>query len=148
MGSAERRSVMKNKINVTFLNAYIELDNLCSQKFGVKHGGVTEYINRLIKARFAPGRDDVLPKLVGYRNLRNRLVHETGELSSGDQLTRDDVKWLTRFTSLVAKKKDPISVYLRKARSYLRMRGFIRVLCVIGTVAIIAAAIALYFAFR
>ena len=59
----------RKKINEAFYAGYIELDRDCCEKFGVSSGGVTEYINRLNNARFAPGRDDVLPRLVRYRNL-------------------------------------------------------------------------------
>lgn len=139
---------MSKKLNVNFLNEYIELDNLCSKKFGIQHGGVTEYINRLINARFAPGRDDVLPSLVKYRNLRNRMVHESGELEGQDEVTKQDVRWLQSFKSSVSRKRDPISLYLRKARSYVRMRGFIRVLAIVGAVLIVGGIIALWLALK
>ena len=133
---------MSKKLNVAFLNAYVELENLCSQKFGVKYGGVTEYVNRLINARFAPGRDDVLPALVKYRNIRNRMVHENGTANNADEVTKADLKWLRDFTHDVERKRDPISMYLRKARRYMRMRGFVRVLAVIGAIAVVGAIVA------
>ena len=89
----ERAVQMKRNLNVSFLEAFVRLDVLCSQKFGVKHGGVTEYINRLINARFAPERDEILPALVEYRNIRNRLVHEEGELAEeGRGITYNDLQ--------------------------------------------------------
>ena len=45
---------MSKKINKKFLKLFVELDSSCCDKLGVKAGGVTEYINRLESARFAP----------------------------------------------------------------------------------------------
>ena len=141
-------SLIGRRLNERFLASYIELDKNCCEKFGVSSGGVTEYINRLINARFAPGRDDVLPSLVKYRNLRNRMVHESGELEGQDEVTKQDVRWLQSFKSSVSRKRDPISLYLRKARSYVRMRGFIRVLAIVGAVLIVGGIIALWLALK
>ena len=113
---------MGYKVNEQFLNAFIALDKVCCAKFGVPTGGVTDYVNRLINSRFAPGRDDVLPKLVRYTNIRNRLAHEVGAMRQLDEVTKNDVKWLREFEKSVSKKKDPISLYLRKARRYARLR--------------------------
>ena len=113
---------MGYKVNEQFLNAFIALDKVCCAKFGVPTGGVTDYVNRLINSRFAPDRDDVLPKLVRYTNIRNRLAHEVGAMRQLDEVTKNDVKWLREFEKSVSKKKDPISLYLRKARRYARLR--------------------------
>ena len=113
---------MGKKFNSAFLNAYIQLDKMCCHKFGIVTGGVTEYINRLINARFTPEREQVLPRLVRYRNIRNRIAHEAGALQSIDELTRMDVKWLEDFVKDIEKKRDPITLYLRKARKYAKRR--------------------------
>ncbi len=115
---------MGRKINEVFLSEYIELDRDCCEKFGINTGGVTEYINRLNNARFAPGRDDVLPRLVRYRNIRNKIAHELSALRKLEEITKADVKWIRAFDKNVVKKKDPISLYLRKARKYMRRRRF------------------------
>ena len=59
---------MSKKINKKFLKLYVELDNLCCDVLGVKAGGVTEYINRLETAKFAPKRDEQLDRYNKYRN--------------------------------------------------------------------------------
>ncbi len=130
----------KHKINESFLNTFIEVDKTCCAKFGVSTGGVTEYINRLRNARFAQGRDEVLPKLVRYTNLRNRLAHEAGALRQIDEITKADVKWLSSFEKILSKKKDPISLYLRKARRYARRRRAMRAIVTVGIIALIALA--------
>lgn len=135
---------MKNKMNASFLEAYIRLDGLCSHKFGVKFGGVTEYVNRLINARFAPGRDEVLPALVKYQNMRNKIMHDESVQAGDDRITRDDIKWLNRFANDVVRKRDPISVYLRRARGYVRRRGLLRALLVILGVAVVIGGVFLY----
>ena len=136
---------MKNKMNASFLEAYIRLDGLCSHKFGVKFGGVTEYVNRLINARFAPGRDEVLPALVKYQNMRNKILNEESIQNGDDHITRDDIKWLNRFANDVVRKRDPISVYLRRARGYVRRRGLLRAILAILGVAALVGGLLLYF---
>ena len=130
----------KKKTNKAFLSEYIQLDKDCCEKFGVSSGGVTEYINRLNNARFAPGRDDVLPRLVRYRNTRNKLVHEPSALRSSDDVTKADVRWVRIFNKSIKRKKDPISRYLRKARKYVRRRKLRRWLITLLILALIAGA--------
>ena len=137
---------MGRRINEAFLSLYMDLDKDCCEKFGVASGGVTEYINRLNNARFAPGRDDVLPRLVRYRNLRNKFAHEIAAIRRVDEITKVDVNWLRAFDKDVRKKKDPISLYLRKARKYARRRKIRRIFYIVLIVIIAALATALYFA--
>lgn len=130
-----------NRTNSLFLNSYIELDKICAQKFGITSGGVTEYINRLVNSRFAPDRDEALPRLLKYRNIRNRIAHEEGALGQIDEITKIDLKWLDSFKYSIIKKRDPISVYLRKARKYAKRRRAKRIIVSIALL-IIAAAVA------
>ena len=136
---------MSRKINEKFLNNFIELDKLCCEKFGVATNGVTEYINRLNNARFAPNRDEVLPKLVKYRNLRNRFAHEPQAIRKCDDIAKADVKWVAKFKKSVKGKKDPISKYLKKARRFARRRKFGKFVLVLLILA--ALAVAGYFLF-
>ena len=130
-----------NRTNSLFLNSYIELDKICAQKFGITSGGVTEYINRLVNSRFAPDRDEALPRLLKYRNIRNRIAHEEGALGQIDEITKIDLKWLDAFKYSIIKKRDPISVYLRKARKYAKRRRAKRIIVSIALL-IIAAVVA------
>ena len=139
---------MGKRINERFLASYMELDKDCCDKFGVTTGGVTEYINRLNNARFAPGRDDVLPRLVRYRNLRNKFSHEVGALRRVDEITKVDVHWIRAFNRDLLKKRDPISAYLNQARRYVRRRKLRRFVYGAAAVLIIGLGIALYFALR
>lgn len=134
---------MGKKINESFLSAYMELDRYCSEKFGVSTGGVTEYINRLNNARFAPGREEALPHLVRYRNLRNKLAHEAGSIRRLNEITKQDVKWVKSFTKDLSKKKDPISVYLKKARRYARRRRVYKIVTVVCGVIMLIAIVAI-----
>ncbi len=136
---------MGRRYNEAFLNNFLELDKLCCEKFGVISGGVTEYINRLNNARFAPDRDDVLPKLVRYRNLRNRFAHEPGAIRKTDDIAKEDIKWVSRFRRDVEKRRDPISKYLRKARRYALQKKLKRLLITLLIVALAAAGVVLYF---
>ena len=65
-----------NKINMSFFNAYLELDKICAQRLEINRGGVSAYIGRLVELRFAPNRSEVLPRLLKYRKLRNRYFYE------------------------------------------------------------------------
>ena len=140
---------MSKKVNEVFLAEYISLDKNCCEKFGLITGGITEYISRLNNARFAPGRDDVLPRLVRYRNTRNKMVHELLALTKSEEITKADVKWIRSFNKSMQKKKDPISLYLRKARSYIRRRRFRRFLfAFIALLVVVGAAVAAYTALK
>ena len=136
---------MSKRFNETFLNTYLELDRVCCEKFGVVSGGVTEYINRLNNARFAPGRDEVLPRLVRYRNLRNRFAHEPGAIRRTDDIVKEDIRWLAHFRKDVQKRRDPISKYLRKARRYAFKRKLKRFIILFLLVAVVVLGIILYF---
>lgn len=135
-----------NRINSLFLNSYIELDKICSQKFGKVSGGVTEYINRLVNSRFAPERDEVLPRLVKYRNVRNRIAHEEGALGQISEITKLDLKWLDSFKRDLQKKRDPISVYLRRARKYAKRRRAKRIIIFLLILLVAALAAGGYYA--
>lgn len=134
---------MSKKFNTAFLEAYIELEIACNAMFGLKRGGVTEYINRLINAKSSPDRDEILPKLVMYRNIRNRIAHEEGAISTINDLAKADVTWIKSFKKLVDKKKDPLSLFYQKARRYERGRVASKVGVVLLVVAVIAAAVIL-----
>ena len=139
---------MGKKVNEKFISAYAELDKTCCTKFGISTGGLTEYINRLNNARFAPKRDDVLPRLVKYRNIRNIFAHEAKELKKSDDITKVDIAWLNKFNKDVIKKKDPYSAYLKKARRYARGRRLKRYAVVFGILAVAVAAVVLYFVLK
>ncbi len=134
------------KNNYKFLEMYRQLDRACCSKFGVTTGGVTEYINRLNNARFAPEREDVLPRLVRYRNIKGRFDHDLGAIRKSDELSNSDIRWLRIFIRDVNKKRDPISVYLRKARRYARRRKIYHALLISAAVLILALGAALWYA--
>ena len=106
---------MSKKRNTEFLEAYIAFEAICTEKFGLRNGGATEYINNLIRYTGAPKRDSILPKLVSYRNIRNRMAHENGALTKIKDIGASDVRWLKKFTKLVVRKKDPVSIAMLKA---------------------------------
>ena len=132
---------MSKKRNTEFLEAYIAFESVCSEKFGLKNGGATEYIKILIKEFDAPKRDHILPKLVSYRNIRNRMAHENGALSKIKDIDASDVRWLKKFTKLVIRKKDPVSLYAEKNGKHSKLRGLIT-----AVTAIIICAIAIFVA--
>ncbi|MBR2612115.1 MAG: hypothetical protein IKC72_03505 [Clostridia bacterium] len=130
----------KKKLNQSFLSLYEQFDKICCEKFGISTGGATEYINRLNNARFAPNRDEVLPKLVNFRNIRNRFAAEATLVKKSDEVSKEDIAWLRNFIKDLQKQRDPISAYLKKARAFARRRKFGKVMLVVGIVALVAAA--------
>ena len=136
---------MGKRLNERFLATYIALDKDCSEKFGVATGGLTEYINRLNNARFAPGREDALPRLVRYRNIRNKMAHELGSLRKMNDVTSADISWLRKFNRDLIRRKDPISAYLKRARRYARRRRIKRYLTAAAATALVIFGIVLYF---
>ena len=122
------------RLNERFLASYIELDRNCCEKFGVSIGGVTEYINRLNKARFAPEREEDLPRLVRYRNIRNKMAHELGSLRRMSEVTKFDLKWIRTFDKDITKRRDPISKYFKRARRYARRRKIKKYLTVFSII--------------
>ncbi|MBO7303652.1 MAG: hypothetical protein J6V09_00310 [Clostridia bacterium] len=137
---------MGKRLNERFLAAYITLDKDCAEKFGVATGGLTEYINRLNNARFAPGREDALPRLVRYRNIRNKMAHELGSLRKMNDVTSADIAWIRKFDRDLLRRKDPISAYLKRARRYARRRKIQRYLTIAAAGALLVAGVILYFA--
>ena len=133
---------MGKRLNEKFLSHYMQLDKDCCDKFGIDSCGVTEYINRLNNSRFAPGRDDALPRLVRYRTIRSKMAHEVGSIKRSNEISKADIKWVKQFDRDIIRRKDPISRYLRKARRYVRRRR-IRRIAVISAFAIVVLAAAL-----
>lgn len=136
---------MGKRLNEHFLASYITLDKDCCEKFGVATGGVTEYINRLNNARFAPGREDALPRLVRYRNIRNKMAHEIGSLRRTSEVTKADISWLRKFDRDIIRRKDPISAYLKRARRYARRRRIKKYLTIGATALAVVLGIIVFF---
>ena len=115
---------MGTKTNMSFFKAYIELDKACAARLGIERNGVSTYISKLVDMRFAPGRSEVLPKLIKYRNFRNTIAHEENAMKEMDTVSKSDIQWVNYFTKCVNKKVDPISRYENKARRYAFWKKF------------------------
>ena len=113
-------SKKQQKLNENFLNAFLQLDSDCCKKFNVTVNGITEYINRLNNAKYAEGRDEVLAKLVNYRNIRNRFAHEPWYLRTANELTKEDLAWVADFAKKFGKEKDCLSVYVASAKKFAK----------------------------
>ena len=138
---------MNGKINVTFLNTYIEFDKLCCTQFELKRHGATEYINRLIEARTAPGRDVVLPRLVRYRNIRNRIAHEAGAIENITEIKKSDVRWLSDFIKDTSHRMDPLSLYERRIYRYGKLRGKMKIAVGVAAAVLITALVVCFILF-
>ena len=125
-----------SKINMSFFNAYLELDKVCAQMLDIKRGGVSAYINRLVELRFAPDRNEVLPKLLRYRKLRNVIAHEENAFADLSEITKADVKWLIRFSKSITRRTDPVSKYERKSRIFSVWKKLRIILIILAALAI------------
>ena len=132
---------MINKTNVSFLTAYIELDKICCRRFGIQSGGVSMYINKLVQERFVPEREEILPRLIRYRTLRNKLAHEDGALNGITEIEKGDMKWIQSFAKTVSKKKDPISLYEGRADRYVRGKKAANIFKIVLVVLLAIAAV-------
>ncbi|MBR2930032.1 MAG: hypothetical protein IKC32_02270 [Clostridia bacterium] len=113
----------------------------CCEKFGVSSGGVGEYVNRLNNARYAPDREDVLPRLVKYRKAHKRLSTEPVALRRDNEITKDDLKWIQSFKAAIIKKRDPIAKYLNKAKQYINKRkATSAILIILGLLVVVGGA--------
>jgi hypothetical protein len=138
----------QKKLNEQFLEAYIGMDKVCCRRFGVSNGGVTEYINRLINVKLVAGRDEALSRLVRYRNLRNRIAHESHALESMADITKGDLYWIDSFTKLLEYQNDPYCNYLKKTRSEIVRHKRARKFWFVFILILIAAAVVAYFYFK
>ncbi len=130
---------MSRKTNEKFLDAYLILDSALNERFGMKTGGATEYINRLSAAKLAPGRDEALPRLMKYRGIRNKFAHEPGELKNSKEISSDDISWVKKFTVFVNKYKDPLS--LLKNNGGRNRGGAAKAIIVMLLLAVVAAGV-------
>ncbi len=107
-----------SKINMSFFNAYKELDSACADRLGISRGGVSAYIGRLVELRFLPERSEVLARLVKYRKIRNILAHEENAFDKSYDINKSDIEWLCRLARKMRHGSDPVSKYERKVRFY------------------------------
>ena len=105
------------------------------------------YINKLVQERMVPEREEVLPRLIRYRNLRNKLAHESNALNDVNEIEKSDLKWMVSFTRTVSRKKDPIALYENQTQRYVRSKkiGNIIKISLLAICAIAAVVALMYF---
>ena len=133
---------MSKKTNTEFLTAFIELETACDSMLGCKRSGVTEYINRLNNFGSIPGKSEILPKLIFYRKIRNKIAHESGALTELRDVDKSDVRWLKNFKRDVEKRRDPIS---KNERSAFGKK--LKLIAILSAVALVLIAVALIIIF-
>ena len=142
---------MNEKISHSFLDAFISMDNACKDALKSNknlenlsfsgNGGVTVYINQLVELRFAPERNEVLQRLVKYRKIRNRLVHEKNARDNVE-ISKKDIFWINKFERRLTRGRDPISIYLRNEKIY---RIWSKVRFIFYSFLVVAVALLSYF---
>ena len=93
-----------------FLQAYIELDDICKQKFNSEKG-ITLYIEKMQQRHCDSEEIKTLKRL---RYIRNKLVHEP---NADISYTSGDIQFLVDFKSSVREKKDPLAKSVRENKS-------------------------------
>ncbi len=131
------------KTNEKFLEKFISLESRLAKKLNVNTAGVSGYIDRLTNAKGAPDRDETLSQLIHFRSLRNRLVHQDGALRTLNEISKADVKWLTKFEKKVNKNRDPLSLHGKNAKNNRRRKLllflFVLALFIVAVVSTLAA---------
>ncbi len=132
---------MSKKYDQAFFDIYYSVDKRCCKKFGIEKDGVSEYLTRLENARFAPHREEVLSILTKCKNLNSGSSLKDGDAKKYAGILKSAIKWLKKFDKKLKGKKDPLSLYLKKARRYKRRKNFGRFLTVLFFLAVDAAAV-------
>lgn len=106
-------------INLDFLKAYNELDNLLKQIYGEREKGVTSYIDDMYnktsyETERVYGFYDDLKVLKNLRHKRNDMVHN----SKHDEpvFTQIETQWIMGFKDRVMKQSDPLSQVRKNIR--------------------------------
>lgn len=98
---------------MSFLASYKRLDNLCKDMYSEERG-VTSYIENM---KYLPdgsfkisGWDTDYQKLVHYRSIRNKIVHDNNatEDNMSDEL---DIEWIENFRQRILSTNDPLAQY-------------------------------------
>ena len=118
---------MSKYCNRKFLTEYIKLERAICEMLELSQGGVNEYIARLSDGAYTEKEKAIISRLIRYRAYRNKLAHEVGALEGLSSVTREDVRWIRTFTSLVKKKRDSLSVFKRKEITKNALRRFKRI---------------------
>ncbi len=115
---------MSKKYDQAFFDIYYSVDKKCCKKFGVEKDGVNEYITKLENARFAPHREEVLSVLTKCKNLNAGSSLKDGNPKKYAGILKSATKWLKSFDKKLKGKRDPLALYLKKARRYKRRKSF------------------------
>lgn len=99
-----------------FMDAYKELEKLCSEIYQENHG-VSSYIDDMKEKsdgdNFILGWRNDLKQLKHYRWVRNKIVHEPGCTQENMCLPEDEL-WIRNFCSRIRKGDDPLARYRRQ----------------------------------
>lgn len=106
-------------INLDFLKAYNELDNLLKQIYGEREKGITSYIDDMYnktsyEAEHIYGFYDDLKVLKNLRHKRNDMVHN----SRHDEpvFTQTETRWVVDFKNRIMNQSDPLSQVRKNTR--------------------------------
>lgn len=102
-----------------FMDAYKELEKLCSEIYQENHG-VSSYIDDMYSKSnsgfYVPGWQDDLKNLKHYRWVRNKIVHEPG-CTQENMCQSKDERWIRDFCSRIRNGEDPLTQYRIKKES-------------------------------
>lgn len=96
-----------------FIDSYKHLEKLCGEIFDCERK-ISAYIDEMKEtpqgAFVVKHWDDDLKKLIHYRSIRNKIVHELN-CTEENMCEPDDAIWLDDFYSRIMNQTDPLSLY-------------------------------------
>lgn len=109
---------MDGRLNSQLVEKFGELEKLCNEIYGDKHG-VTLYINEMHQnaqdySQKIPEYNQTLKRLRDIRHKRNKLSH--GEVAFDTPYADEsDIMFATEFKRKILKNEDPLSVIYKKS---------------------------------
>ena len=103
-----------NELNTSLIEHFGNLERLCNQIYGDKHG-VTSYIENMERINVDNFRFHI-KRLKEVRHKRNNLSH--GEVSFSEPYAyEEDIKYITDFRESILNQTDPLAVYHKRTIS-------------------------------
>lgn len=128
-----------------FISAYDKLNDALRRRFDTEGDVIGTYVGRLGSVSNLAYRDELMIRLVRYREIRNKFTR--GELSQTDiAVSEEDIASLLSLAKRVSRAKDPVSCHERgvivsKIRHYSKwaVHALFAMLVLILSVALIFA---------
>lgn len=133
---------MRRSKNLGFMEEYILLEAAANKLMGRNGGGLSRYIAELEHQDLDTGAADTVKLLKKCRAVRNKLAHDPGALRGNSEITKSDIKKIKKLTSLMKKKRDPLSLRLKSKKK--RAAKIKLAILAVAVISLVLAALILY----